>query len=77
MQSADSSLTADTADTADTAAPVSQPVPQATADLVDAWFGRHFHNLGAGLTEELYNRIYAAKDDLKVTLAAAGAHPTK
>jgi hypothetical protein len=44
-------------------------------DLVESWFGRHFHNVGAGLSEELYNRLYAAKDDLKVTLAGAVLPP--
>jgi hypothetical protein len=48
----------------------------ATHAVVDAWFSKHFHGLGNGISEELYNRVYAAKDDLKTILAQhAGDSP--
>lgn len=48
--------------------------PPAAADVVEDWFRRHFFNLGAGISEELYNRIHAAKEDLQASLVGY-THP--
>lgn len=46
-----------------------EQVPESpTDDAVEAWFAAHFHNLGAQLDTEVYNRLHAAKEDLKVRL---------
>jgi len=37
-------------------------------DLVEAWFRDTFHNLP--ISTELYNRFFAAKEDLKARLRA-------
>lgn len=58
-----------------TASPAATPAaPQAAADVVEDWFRKHFFNLGAGISEELYNRIHAAKEDLQASLAGY-THP--
>lgn len=36
--------------------------------LVDEWFRKHFHGLGARLDEALYNHLHAAKEELKQLL---------
>lgn len=51
-------------DPAAAAAPQSGPLDE----LVDVWFAKHFHGMGALLDERLYNHVYAAKDDLKAEL---------
>jgi hypothetical protein len=45
------------------------PAPLTAGAVVEEWFRRHFFNLGAGISEELYNRIHAAKEDLQSSLA--------
>lgn len=45
-------------------------------EIIEAWFARHFHGLGPRLDTELYNHIYAAKDDLKRILSAPGSTST-
>ena len=40
-----------------------------TESLVDAWFSKHFHNMGALFDERSYAHLYAAKEDLKTVLA--------
>lgn len=43
-----------------------------TDAIVDEWFAKHFHGLGAKLDEPLFNHLRAAKEDLKSILA--GVH---
>lgn len=50
--------------------PAAPSVAQPSDAMVDAWFAAHFHNLGAQLDTPLYNRLHAAKEDLKVRLRA-------
>ena len=69
MDNKDTAITADestvqSAEGAATSAPASDAV-------VDAWFERHFHGLGARLDEFLFNHLRAAKEDLKAILARA------
>lgn len=46
------------------------PVPPSPTDLVvEDWFQRHFHGMGAQLDERLYNLLHAAKEDLKRVLS--------
>ncbi len=40
-------------------------------ELIEAWFAKHFHGLGPALDVTMYNRLVAAKEDLKDTLATA------
>lgn len=57
------------AQTTPTAPPAETTKPRSNDDVVDAWFTKHFSNLGPHLTEDNYNRLFAAKQDLKVMLA--------
>ena len=50
------------------AAPDPAAAPSKTDDVVDAWFAKYFHGLGAQLDERLYNHVYAAREDLKAEL---------
>jgi hypothetical protein len=45
-------------------------------EIIEEWFARHFHGLGPKLDTELYNLVYAAKDDLKRILSAPGSTST-
>lgn len=53
-------------DTSEPAAPAAAP-PRATDVLVDGWFVDWLTNQGLGV--DLYNRLFAAKEDLKARLA--------
>lgn len=51
-------------------APTEPTPPHASAAIVDLWFQKHFHNMGAVLDERAYALLFHAKEDLKVILAA-------
>lgn len=38
-------------------------------DKIEAWFAKHFHNLGPLLDTRAYNVLHAAKEDLKAVFA--------
>lgn len=44
--------------------------PTIVNQLVDEWFAKHFHSRGPSLDVTAYNIAYAAKEDLKIQLAA-------
>ncbi len=47
-------------------APSTAPEPSKLARIVDAWFVQHFHNRGLDTPE--FNRLSAARDELKARL---------
>lgn len=47
------------------------PAPAVPSDaVVESWFAKHFHGMGALIDERTYNLLHAAKEDLKRVLAA-------
>ena len=55
------------------ALPTAEPAPAAphpSAAIVDAWFRKHFHNMGAALDLRAYTLLHGATEDLKQILAA-------
>ena len=51
-------------------APVETVPTHPSAAVVETWFAKHFHNMGAALDVRMYALLHAAKEDLKATLAA-------
>jgi hypothetical protein len=47
-------------------APAAEPAPPASDAIVESWFQDAFHNRAIETSE--YNRIFAAKEDLKARL---------
>lgn len=45
------------------------PAPRTSAELVETWFTKHFHNMSALYDERAYAHLLGAKEDLKVVLA--------
>ena len=43
--------------------------PSPTDLVVEDWFQRHFHGMGAHLDERTHNLLHAAKEDLKRVLS--------
>jgi hypothetical protein len=60
-----------TADASSQAKATEQRAPTATDAIVEEWFAKHFHGLGARVDEFLFNHFRAAKEDLKSILARA------
>lgn len=51
-------------------APPAEPQPDPRDAAVDAWFAKHFHNMGAQLDTPVLNLLRAATEDLKAVLRA-------
>ena len=51
--------------------PFTPPTVPPSHAAVEAWFAKHFHGLGPMLDTQVYNILYAAKDELLQVLAVA------